>query len=564
MASVRLAAARWLRRPLLAAAVLLALYGALSFVNDPAGQLGSDSGSKAATLRVMAESGRLDPDLGYWAERWDPAGRVHPFVYTKRIDDRWVNVTTLPMLYAAYPLYRLGGYRLALLLPMLGAVLSALAARALARRISAGDGWPAFWLVGLASPLAVYAIDFWEHSLGLAAMAWATVFLHDAVEHRRGWPVAAAAGGLFGVAATLRTEAFVYGAVATALACLVVLVVLVGRRRPYQALGIGLATSAGLAAALAANFLLEVATVGGSIRGARITGIASGAVADAGDTFGLRVQEAAVSATGLFPSLEAAVLAFGFILAALLAYATFRLSRPGDAGPAVIAVVGIVALYAIRFAVGGEVLPSLVAMTPLAVVGAVLGWSHRPARYFLGVAVLALPLVWATEYVGGATNAVGARYILMTGLILGTVGVVALPRLRRWARHGVVALAVVVTAYGLAGMSNLTHGWARVAAELAARPEPVLVSRFSQLARVTGGTYGKHRWLSVIDDADQAFAVGVLEQAGVTRFGLILAPDDEPEPVAGWSEVGRDEVVLPRYGATTIVTYDIGSAEPRH
>ena len=55
------------------------------------------------------------------------------------------------MLYAAYPLYRLGGDRAVLLLPMLGAVLTALAARALARRLGGGSGWTAFWAIGLAT-----------------------------------------------------------------------------------------------------------------------------------------------------------------------------------------------------------------------------------------------------------------------------------------------------------------------------------------------------------------------------------------------------------------------------
>ena len=122
---------RALRRPMVAAAVLLAVYVGLSFANDPRGSLGSDTGAKVATLKVMDARGRLDPDVGYWAERWDPDGSLHPLYNTIHVDHRWVQVTTLPVLYAAYPLYVLGGYRAALLLPMLGAVAAALAAGAL-------------------------------------------------------------------------------------------------------------------------------------------------------------------------------------------------------------------------------------------------------------------------------------------------------------------------------------------------------------------------------------------------------------------------------------------------
>ena len=149
----------------------------------------------------MTQRGTVDPDVGYWAEDLDPTGRLHPLWYTTRLGDRWVNVTTLPMIEAAAPLYRLGGYRLALLLPMLGGVAAAFAGRALARRIvdaGRGDraGWTAFWLIGLASPVTIYALDLWEHALGLALLAWAAVALVDVVEGRRppsgspgaGWP----------------------------------------------------------------------------------------------------------------------------------------------------------------------------------------------------------------------------------------------------------------------------------------------------------------------------------------------------------------------------------------
>src|SRR5947209_19202619 len=110
-----------LRRPLVAGAVLLAIYVALSFLNDTHGYLGTDTGGKVATLRVMATEHSRVPDLHYWAVAADPAGKVYPLYYTSHFGSDWVNVTTLPMLYVGYPLYRVGGYRLALLLPMLGA-----------------------------------------------------------------------------------------------------------------------------------------------------------------------------------------------------------------------------------------------------------------------------------------------------------------------------------------------------------------------------------------------------------------------------------------------------------
>ena len=168
----------WLQRPLVACLVLLAVYATCTLaLNDPRGTLGTDTGGKLATLHVMDRNGSLVPEIGYWAAAADPKGDLHPIFYTFKVDGKWVNVTTLPMVYAAYPLFELGGDRAVLLLPMLGSILCALAARALARRLGRGSGWSAFWVMGLLSPVAIYALDFWEHSLGLALMLWGVVWL---------------------------------------------------------------------------------------------------------------------------------------------------------------------------------------------------------------------------------------------------------------------------------------------------------------------------------------------------------------------------------------------------
>ena len=69
----------------------------------------------------------LNPDLGYWAARWDPSGLFHPLYYTTHSGGKWVNVTTVSALDIEFPLYLLAGYRGALLISMAGAVLTALA-----------------------------------------------------------------------------------------------------------------------------------------------------------------------------------------------------------------------------------------------------------------------------------------------------------------------------------------------------------------------------------------------------------------------------------------------------
>ncbi len=136
---------------------LFLIYACLSFaLNDPRGTLGTDTGGKLATLHVMEQRGGLDPDVGYWAADRDPTGVLHPLFYTYKAGDKWVNVTTLPMLYAAYPLYLARRRpRRAACCRCSEAVLCAFAAvRWRAAAAGGGDGWAAFWIIGLASPSA--------------------------------------------------------------------------------------------------------------------------------------------------------------------------------------------------------------------------------------------------------------------------------------------------------------------------------------------------------------------------------------------------------------------------
>src|SRR5258708_4432111 len=114
----------FLARPIAAAALLLVVYLGAAGLNNPRGFLGTDTGAKVATLN------RSTPDVGYWAAADDPTASLHPLFDTIRVGDHFVAVTTLPMIMIARPLWDLGGMRLALLLPMLGAVAVAAAGAA--------------------------------------------------------------------------------------------------------------------------------------------------------------------------------------------------------------------------------------------------------------------------------------------------------------------------------------------------------------------------------------------------------------------------------------------------
>ena len=137
---------------------------AVAWLGDPRAASFSDAGGRLATTKVMADSGSWVPDLGYWAGAVDPTGDHHAILFAQPRGDRWVAVNALPLVTAGKPLWQIGGARAAVLLPVLSVVLAAYAARRLSRWASGGDGWLAFWFVGLLSPVLFYGADFWEHA----------------------------------------------------------------------------------------------------------------------------------------------------------------------------------------------------------------------------------------------------------------------------------------------------------------------------------------------------------------------------------------------------------------
>lgn len=531
------------RRYAAAGVVVMGVYLGLAFLNSPRGFLGTDTGGKVATFEAMTASGRFDPDLGYWAERWDPDGSLHPVAFTAHTESgKWVNVTTLPALWVGWQLYQVGGYRAALLVPMAGSLAAAFAGLALLRRLGVRDerwAWTGFFVLALASPLTIYALDFWEHSLGVALLAGAVVVLVDVV--RRGdrvWVRASLAGALFGAAATMRTESLVYLGVAGIAA--VVLVARFGagtaRRRGTAAIGVGALLLVGAAVPVVANEVLEQRVVGDSVRSSRIAGTAL----VAGDRPADRLEEAATTLVGLEGSPQGIVLGGGFVAA--LAFAVFR----RDAAAGVVAVagaggIGVVRAVSSRFGFVPGVVPAWGAPVVAGVASTLPGVRFegtgeiaedavRPASTLLrAVALGAIPLVLATQFRGGAGPQWAGRYLLLTGFLLAVVGWAALERRPAALRMAVIVLAVAVTGFGLAWVRIRTHDVARTIAALEARPEKVLVSDVFHLAREGGATYGEKRWLTLAERRrDAPRAAWLLAAAGVSTFTAVEAATAPP------------------------------------
>ena len=519
---------------------LLVIYSALSYINDPRGTLSTDVGGKIATIEAMADGGTIDPDVGYWAARWDPSAELHGLYYTKEIDGKYVNVTTLPMVIAARPLYDLGGLRLALLWSMVGGVGAACAARALARRSGASErrSWAAFWLIGLASPVAIYALDLWEHAAGVALMAWGVVAMVDAVDRPRWWR-AALAGAAFGAAFSMRTEAAAYAFAVVGVGC----VVLIRRSSWWTAVRQGACALAGFLVLALANVLLEVAVIGSSLRAGRASGTASAG----GSDVATRVKEALTTTVGLVPDIAPAQALTGLSAVVLLALAVGRSLR-GDRGPVVVGcVVGACCLFAVRLVDGLGFVPGFMVAAPFAVAGLV-GVLDRdrvaaPGRLAGSMVVVALPVVWYFQYSGGAGPQWGGRYVLTSAVVLAAVGVGVSARTDRLVQGALVGLSVAVTAFGLAWMSYRTHEVADAAVAIRSRPEPVVVSTSAFWLRELGAEYPGSRWLSTSSQEELDRAAGIVEEAGFEELALVWTssdPDRSPPQVDGWVAVGTD------------------------
>ncbi len=136
-------------------------------------------------------------------------------------------------------------------------------------------------------------------------------------------------------------------------------------------------------------------------------------------------------------------------------------------------------------------------------------------------------------------------------------GVTVLPALDRAVRVGIVALAVLVTASGVAWLSERSHAvdrWFEAAAE---RPEDVLIARNGFFVR-EGGTAGTaRRWLTAVGDEDLRLAVGVVADAGLRTFAIVDEAPEAPPTLGGARLVGTD--VTHFLDATLYLhSYDLG------
>lgn len=513
---------------------LLAIYLLLSLTTTPTAFLSTDTGGKVATLEAMVAEGGWTPDLGYWAEDLDPDGSLYPMANTSQVGEQWVNVTTLPMIYLARPLYAVGGYRAALLIPMAAAVATAMAARALARRL--GEPTPqVMWVIGLGTPVAIYALDFWEHSIGLALMMWGVVRAIDVMRSERGLGAATTVGVLFGAAASMRQEALVYGFV-TGLC----IVWFAGRDHGIRAMAARAAsTLVGLGAALTANAALERVVYGSSVRVERSTAT----LGVGGRRLGERVSEAAITGAGPLGGTDALSVGVAAIFAGSLCWLALAASRRADLRPPAVLVASMYGLVAADLVVNGlRFVPGLLATTPLAALGLVAGLTGDRLRPVAIIAIGSLPLVWAVQYVGGAGPQWGGRYLLCSMVLLVVVALVGFEGDRR-VLTALLAAGFVMSALSVAWLAVRTADVADAMDDVAGRSAAVVVFSDPFVPREGGPLAIQERWLAAPGSDARSEAALLLSTAGVSDFVFAdLRARDASDFFEGFESVSVDVV----------------------
>ncbi len=522
---------------------LLAIYWVLSLALSPEAYLSTDVGGKTAALAAMHERGDWSTDLGYWAADADPTGDAFPFAHTWSTEEGWwVNTSSLPMVLAARPLWSIGGAQLILLLPMLSAVGAALIAGRLQARLDGSSGITATLLVGLATPITVYALDFWEHTPGVFFMAlggWATLLAAERSTVRH----ALLAGVGFGIAATMRQEALVYGFGAGLVLCAASWQTWRQHRsRLLAAVAPCVAMALAAVSVLAASVVGEVLYYGEALRSSRSTQAASATTTGVGD----RLAAGFVTALSPVNAIHPISYLLGSVLLAALLWLAISAERGSELRlPAIVSgVLGFVMLARVaRF--GPTFIPGLIPTTTFAVAGAWFGCTRPSYRLTAALALVPVPIVVLTQYAAGAVPQWGGRYMLFTGYLLTILGCTALAKMHRPLFWSLAVAGVIVTSTGVwfaAERTNLIEDDFDLVEAIS--DGDVVVWYDPVIAREGGVDLIGQRWLTTFGNDRTEVVLTVLDANDVDRFVFvdrIGEPDPEFDGFEPLSQIGEWE-----------------------
>lgn len=172
-----------------------------------------DGGVKLWQVQGILHSGQLNAPLDYPGAIYDPDHQYSPFVapwFLWQAGHPYSEYTS-PFIWLSVPLYAWLGHAGLLILPWLSGALLVVLTAWLAWRLRPGySAALAPLAVGLASPLLIYSLEFWEHAPGalLTTGALAAIIKSADSPHRARWLMLA--GAAIGLGLTMRAELYVF------------------------------------------------------------------------------------------------------------------------------------------------------------------------------------------------------------------------------------------------------------------------------------------------------------------------------------------------------------------
>jgi 4-amino-4-deoxy-L-arabinose transferase-like glycosyltransferase len=172
-----------------------------------------DGGVKLWQVQGILQTGDLNAPLDYKGALYDPEHQYAPFVQPWAFEQngRFYTEYTSPFIWATVPLYAAFSHAGLMILPWLGGLLLVIMAAWLAWRVRP-DRWASLvpLIVGFSSPLSIYSLEFWEHTVGTALAVFALLGLVKALTAQRRWLWLLLSGAALGLGLTMRAELYVY------------------------------------------------------------------------------------------------------------------------------------------------------------------------------------------------------------------------------------------------------------------------------------------------------------------------------------------------------------------
>jgi hypothetical protein len=512
-----------------AVAIVTLAAGALSLAGlfaMPRALASGDEGVKLIEAQSLWASGFRSRALTYPAAQMDPEGRFFPlrppFVF--RREGRFYGLYPLPFVAVSAVGWRVAGFRGIFLLPWLAAVASVALAGLLARR-ALDDRWAAVVAAAtaLATPLLIYGLLHWEHSLAVAMLLGALVLAAEPTV-----PRLLLAGVLVGAGPAIRTELYCVPLAFIAFTALA--------WRPRDGWRLVIAGAAGLATA-GAFWLWNQRALG-----------MWDPVVVINRAF-LRQQPAKWDGLALlFPHVRSVALLGALALVGGFLSGRLRLA-------AVLACSVWAAVLSLHEVVTARPIAGLFASSPLAL----LGFLHGPRRSLAGacaaagVVLVAAMLATDLARIGGGGLQFGSRYLLPAAPLL-LIGAIALvresPRLVGPAAAALCAISCVATILNVRACAHLRKSNARLSAAVEHSGARDVVAIFFWVPQVLAPLWPDHRIYAWSDH----ILLKRLVESGVTRIvrihggipdyheGVMVAPIDAPhEDVVVYSLARADE-----------------------